>query len=120
MRQILRLTATAAIGGLAVMGCSGSSSDAAKADVTVKTCKADASGSKPVAEGSIVNKTSKPSAYAIRVRFLDASRNEVSQGAAAVARVDSGTTSTFRLEGTVSAKGPVACEVSNVTRTAVG
>jgi len=121
MQGILRLTATAAVGGLALLGCSGSegSSDSPDDDVTVKACNAVPSG-KPVAEGSIKNGTTKASGYTFRVRFLDPAGNEVSQATNGVGKVEAGSTSTWKAEGNASANGPLTCELANVTRTAVG
>ncbi len=118
MEAILRLT-TVVIGGLALLGCSGEgSSDSADDDVAVSTCTAVPNG-KPVAEGTIANRTTKPSGYTFRVRFLDPAGNEVSQATNGVARVDPGGTARWRAEGTTSANGALNCEVANVTRTAL-
>ena len=118
MHGILRLTAIAVLGGLAVLGCSDGSSDPETDDVKVTACNA-VPNDKPVAQGTIVNSTSKASGYTFRVRFLDPARNEVSQGTTGVARVDAGGTASWTLRGATSANGPLTCEVTNVTRTAV-
>lgn len=119
MQGILRLTATAAIGGLALVACSDEgSSDSADDDVAVTACAAVPNG-KPKAEGTIANRTTKASGYTFRVRFLDPAGNEVSQATNGVGRVDSGGTATWRAEGNSSANGPLTCKVENVTRTAL-
>ena len=118
--RLLNLTLTAALAVPVLAGCGEGSSKAPEGDVSVSTCVADPGGGKPKAEGNIVNNTSKPSGYTFRVAFLDPAGNEVSQGSAGVGRVEPGGTATWRLEGGVSAKGALRCELRNVTRTAVG
>ena len=121
MQGILRLTATAAIGGLVLVGCGGEgSSDSPDDDVTVNTCAPTPGGGKPEAAGAITNRTTKASGYTFRVRFLDPAGNEVTQAANGVARVEAGATATWRTEGAAAAKGPLTCAVVNATRTAVG
>ena len=119
MPKILRLTAAAALGGIGLLGCGGESSNSESDDVVVTACTADPAGGKPKATGTISNSTSKASGYTFRVQFLDSSGNEVSQGTDAVAKVDAGGTATWDLDGITSAKGPVTCKVTNITRTAV-
>ena len=119
LRRALPLTATAAFGAALLGGCGEGSSKSAANDITLTTCAADPAGGNPKAEGKIVNNTSKASGYTLRVQFLDPSGNEVSQGTTAVAKVDPGATATWRLQGGVSAKGPLTCKLSNQTRTAV-
>jgi len=114
------LTVTAVLGVALLAGCGGSSDKSAASEISLKTCAADPAGGKPKAEGSIVNHTSKPSAYTFRIRFLDASGNEVSQGTSAVGRVEPGTTFTWKVEGGQSAKGALNCKVANQTRTPLG
>ena len=118
----MRATKAAAsvLGAALLVGCGEGSSKPAEGDISVKSCVASPTGDNPVAEGTIVNNTTKPSAYTLRVRFLDPSGNEVSQGTTAVARVEPGATATWRLQGGVGAKGPLTCEIANPTRTAVG
>jgi len=118
--RLLNLTVTAVIGVSILSGCGSGSTKSPAGDVSVKTCVADPAGGKPKAEGPIVNHTTKPSAYTLRVRFLDASGNEVSQGTAAVARIEPNGTATWRAEGGASARGPLSCQLANLTRTAVG
>ena len=118
--RLLPLTLTAALGASILTGCGAGSSDPEADDVSVTTCAADPAGGKPKAEGSIANSTTKPSGYTLRVRFLDPAGNEVSQGNTGVARVEAGATATWRLEGSLSAKGTLTCQVDQVTRTAVG
>lgn len=119
MHGILRLGATVAIGGLVLLGCGNSSSDNPDDDVSITACNADPSGGKPRADGAIKNATKKASAYTFRVRFLDPSGNEVSQAANAVGKVEPAGTASWHVEGGNSAKGPVTCQLANVTRTAV-
>ena len=115
------LTVTAGLGISMLAGCSDDSENQAEAaEVNVSTCLADPAGGQPKAEGTIVNSSSKPSGYTFRVRFLDPSGNEVSQAANAVANVAPGETATWQADGSTSARGPLRCEVANVTRTAVG
>lgn len=118
--RLLNLTLVAGLGASVLTGCGEGSSKAPEGDVSVTICAADPAGGKPKAEGRIVNNTTKPSGYTLRVRFLDAAGNEVSQGSTGVARVEAGGNATWRLEGTLSAKGQLTCKVDNVTRTAVG
>ena len=119
MPKILRLSVAAALGGLGLLGCGGESSDTESDDVVVTACNAATAGGKPTASGTINNATSKASGYSFRVQFLNPSGNEVSQGADAVAKVDAGGTATWDLDGITSAKGPVTCKVTNISRTAV-
>jgi len=118
--RLLNLTLTAALGASLLVGCGGGSSDAALDDIQVTKCEPDSAGAKPKAEGTIRNNTTKPSGYTFRVRFLDPSGNEVSQGASVVGRVEPGATVGWRLEGGTSAKGALTCQVENAARTAVG
>lgn len=120
MPGILRLTAAAALGGLSLLGCSGEegSSDSPDDDVAVTTCTAVPNG-KPVAEGTIANRTTKSSGYTFRIRFLDPAGNEVSQATDGVGRVDAAGTANWRAQGLTSANGPLTCKVSDVTRTEV-
>lgn len=117
--RLLPLTLTAAL-GLVLAACGNGSSKPPEGDVTTTSCAADPAGGQPRAEGQIVNNTSKPSAYTFRVRFLDGAGNEVSQGTSGVARVEPGGTARWELQGGLSAKGALTCEIGNVTRTAVG
>jgi len=117
--RLLSLRVTAVI-GVVLSGCGGGSSKSPETDVSITSCTADPAGGKPKAEGPIVNHTTKASAYTFRVRFLDSSGNEVSQSTTAVARVEPSATATWRSEGGLSARGPLTCKLSNVTRTAVG
>ena len=116
----LKVTVAATLGAALLAGCGGGGDTSAASDITVTTCAADPAGGKPKAEGSIVNHSSKPSAYTFRVRFLDASGNEVSQGTSAVGRVEPNATFTWKVEGGVSAKGALSCKIANQTRNAVG
>ncbi len=121
MQGILRLTATAALGGLALLGCSddGGSSDDETDDVKVASCTASPGGDKPVAQGTIANGTSKASGYTFQVKFLDPAGNEVSQATNGVGKVEPGATATWTAQGSTSAKGQLTCKVENVTRTAL-
>lgn len=119
MRPFPVLAVTAALGALVATGCS-SSSNKVSSDVSVTACRADPSGGHPTAEGTIVNHTSKASAYAFRVSFADSSGNESSQGAVAVGNVEPGATAKWTSDGATSAKGPLTCKVTNLARTAVG
>jgi hypothetical protein len=99
--------------------CSSKDDDDAAKDVKVAKCEADAGGGRPTASGSIANGSSKDSAYAFRVRFTDSSGNRVSEGAVTVAKVDAGGDATWRATGVARAKGPLTCDVTGVSRTAV-
>ena len=92
---------------------------AARLDVTVTACNGDISGGKPTASGRIINHSSKTSNYVVKLEFLDAQGNRVSEGAAPVQSVDANKTATWQLTGDRSAKGPVKCEISGVSRTHV-
>jgi hypothetical protein len=94
-------------------------SASARADVTVQSCQADPSGGKPTASGTIVNHSSKPSNYVIRLKFTDGQGNEVSEGVNAVKDVEAGANATWKLTGSRGAKGPVKCDVTGVNRTHV-
>jgi hypothetical protein len=96
--------------------CSKAGSSAAK-DVTVGACTPDPSGGNPVASGQIHNSTGKASTYIIHVKFVDSSGNAVGDGVATVARVEAHGTATWRAVGTLSARGPLTCPLSSVTRT---
>jgi len=117
--RLLNLTLTAVLGVSMLSGCSDSEKDPA-GDIRVTGCAADPTGGKPKAEGTIVNNTSKPSAYTLRVKFLDPAGNQVSEATTGVGKVDPGASAIWRLEGGVSARGPLTCQVVNPTRTAVG
>jgi hypothetical protein len=92
-------------------------SDDAKDDVAVKACAADPGGGDPKASGQIVNSSSKTSNYVIRLKFNDAQGNGVSEGVANVNDVQAGATARWQLTGTRSARGPVTCVVTDVSRT---
>ncbi len=91
----------------------------ASADVTVTRCEADPGGGRPTAEGQINNPTSKDSAYIFTVQFADPAGNTVSEGPVTVASVAAGGSATWRTDGLARARGPLACEPTNVERTAV-
>jgi hypothetical protein len=112
---VLGLALVCAVGLL--VGCT-SSKTAAK-DVTITSCKASPTGGHPTAQGGIRNHSSKSSGYLVHVKFKDSSGNGVGDGAAAVAKVDPGTTAKWHLTGALNAKGPVNCELGDVKRTAV-
>lgn len=117
---IIAVLVVAAVVVVAIVLFAGNdSSDPAKDDVTVQACTADPDGDKPTATGQILNGTSKPSNYVIRLKFLDAPGNQVSEGVNVVNDVEPGATATWKLTGTRGAKGPVRCEVTGVSRTHV-
>ena len=117
MKTLLRCTAPAVLTIVALAGCSSSKSAAAKKDVTITACTADAGGGHPTVTGKIVNHSSKASAYAIHVKFKDSSGNDAGDGVSAVASVQPNATATWHATGTVNAKGPVTCTLSSVART---
>ena len=100
---------------LACAACASSSS--VKKDVAITRCTADPGGGHPTVAGTIRNHSSKTSAYAIHVKFHDASGNGVGDGVAAVASVDADGTAQWHATGTENAKGPVTCSLDSVTRT---
>ena len=108
---MIALSITALVGA-----CSKAGSSATK-DVSVGACTADPSGGNPVATGQIRNSTGKASAYVIHVKFVDSSGNGVGDGVATVARVEAHGTAAWRAVGTLSARGPLTCPLSSVTRT---
>ena len=112
----LLVVAAAIVVGVVVFTGS-SSSKPAKDDVTVQACNADPAGGKPTASGQILNHTSKPSNYVIRLEFLDAQGNQVSEGVNAVKDVEPNATASWTLTGAREARGPLKCEVTGVTRT---
>ena len=103
--------------GLALAGCGGASS-AAQKDVSVTACSG-ASQPRPAASGTIVNRSSKVSSYAVRVIFEDVSGNRVTEGADTVARVSPGHSATWSTSGVTGAKGEVHCRVASVSRVAL-
>jgi len=96
-------------------GCSTSGASASK-DVTISACTPSPTGGRPAVSGRLLNHSSKSSLYTIHVKFTDASGNGAGDAVAAVAKVDSGTTANWHASGTVSAKGPLKCALSSVTR----
>lgn len=100
-----------------ILAHNNSSSSKAKQDVTVQACNADPGGGKPKASGQIVNKSSKTSNYVVRLKFLDAQGNQVTDGVDGVKGVKPLETVKFDLTGIQKAKGPLTCEVTGVTRT---
>lgn len=90
-------------------------SDGAKQDVTVRTCAASSTGN-PRASGVVQNHSSKTSNYVIRIKFIDAQGNAVSDGLAPVKSVGANRTATWELTGDRGATGKVSCEITGVTR----
>lgn len=103
----------------AVLVLAGRNTKDAKKDVTVKTCKADPQGGKPKASGQILNHSSKTSNYVVKIKFNDAQGNSLSEGAAPVQSVDADKTAAWELTGDRSAKGPLKCVLTGVSRTHV-
>jgi hypothetical protein len=95
----------------------GKDTKGAKQDVTVRACNADPGGGKPTASGVILNHSSKTSNYVVKLKFTDAQGNTLSEGAAPVKSVDSKRTASWELTGDRSAKGPVKCVLTGVSRT---
>ena len=81
-------------------------------DISVTACTADPAGGKPVASGTIVNRTSKASTYVIRITFRDSDGNQVSQGIGSVARVEPGGEANWSVSGAGNAAGNPGCEAS--------
>jgi ABC-type glycerol-3-phosphate transport system substrate-binding protein len=102
----------------ALAGCS-TSTKTAKKDVTITACTASPTGDHPSAAGTIVNHSSKASAYTIHVKFKDDSGNDVGDGVSGVAKVDPNATAKWSATSTVNHKGAVKCSLSTVTRNAV-
>jgi acetyltransferase-like isoleucine patch superfamily enzyme len=115
-KQAQRIGALFAAGAFLVAGASCSSSKSAKKDVKIVSCQADSGGGKPTAAGTIVNHSSKTSAYTVHVKFYDSSGNAVGDGVSVVASVDPDKTAHWDTKGTVNAKGPVTCKLDSVTR----
>jgi hypothetical protein len=116
MRLIMLAGATAcAIGTLT--GCAASGKTAAK-DVAITACTASPTGGHPTASGQILNHSSKASAYTIHVKFKDSSGNSEGDGLAVIAKVGAGSTASWHADGSLSAKGPLTCSLSSVTRNA--
>jgi hypothetical protein len=111
-----RLCAPVVAGVLALTFAGCSSSKSAKKDVKITSCQAGAGGGKPTASGTIVNHSSKTSAYTVHVKFKDSSGNGVGDGVSVVASVDPNETAKWDTKGTLNAKGPVTCELDSVTR----
>jgi len=101
----------------ALVGACSKAGGSAVKDVSVGACIADPSGGNPVATGQIHNSTGKASAYVIHVKFVDSSGQWRGDGVATVARVEAHGTATWRAVGTLSARGPLTCRLSSVTRT---
>ena len=117
MKRLILLVGASAMVVAALGGCS--SSKAASKDVKITACKASPTGGHPTAEGQIQNHSSKASFYTVHVKFTDSSGNGVGDGVAAVAKVDPNATAKWDATGTLDAKGPVTCNISSVSRTAV-
>src|SRR5579862_5799411 len=115
MRFPILFASAGALAIAALAGCAASSATAAK-DVTITACTASPTGGRPTATGQILNHSSKASAYTIHVKFKDSAGNGVGDGVAAVAKVDHGATASWHADGTLSAKGPLTCSLSSVTR----
>ena len=113
---VKRLAAPVLAGVLALTLASCSSSKSAKKDVKITACKAGPGNGKPTASGTIVNHSSKTSAYAVHVKFKDSSGNSVGDGVSVVASVDPNETAKWDTKSTLNAKGPVTCELSSVNR----
>jgi hypothetical protein len=94
------------------------SSESAKKDVTVTTCRS-VDGGKPTASGRILNHSSKTSNYVIRLKFTDADGNTLSEGVAPVDSVGADETATWELTGARDVNGEVRCEITGVSRTHV-
>ena len=115
-RPPLLLVAASVVAVAVVSGCSASGSAAAK-DVRITGCTAGPSGGgHPTATGRILNHSSQASLYMIHVQFIDSAGNDAGDGVAAVAKVGPNTMAAWGADGTVDAKGPVKCKVSDVTR----
>ena len=111
-----RFAAPVVAGVLALTFAGCSSSKSAKKDVKITACTAGPGGGKPTARGTIVNHSSKTSAYTIHVKFKDSSGNSVGDGVSVVARVDPNTSAKWDAKSDLNAKGPVTCELNSVTR----
>ena len=111
------LAAMIALSIPALVGACSKAGSSAINDVSVEACTADPSGGIPVATGKIKNSTGKASAYVIHVKFVDSSGNGVGDGVATLASVEAHGTATWRAVGTLSARGPLTCPLSSVTRT---
>ena len=116
MRHLTLLAGAAVCAVAALTACSASGKTAAK-DVTITACTASPTGGHPTAKGRIVNHSSKASLYTIHVKFADSAGNSVGDGVAGVAKVDAGSTAVWHANGSLSAKGPLKCALSSVTRT---
>jgi hypothetical protein len=111
-----RSLAALAVGACLAFGASCSESKDARKDVKITSCEADRGGGKPEVSGTIVNRSSKTSRYAVHVKFYDSSGNAVGDGISTVASVDPDETAKWDATGTVNAKGPVTCKLDDVTR----
>lgn len=116
--RTVAVTALLTLAGLGVISCSSDEKNVG-ADVRVTACTPDPAGGRPSAQGRITNNSSKDSAYAFRVSFIDTAGNKVSEGAVAVADVEAGGNAMWRTQGATDAKGRLTCSVSDVSRTAV-
>jgi hypothetical protein len=114
MKSIL-LTGAAVCAIGALTGCAASSKTAAK-DVSITACTASPTGGHPTANGQVDNHSSKASAYTIHVKFKDSSGNSEGDGLGVIAKVGAGSTATWHADGSLSAKGPLTCSLSSVTR----
>jgi hypothetical protein len=98
------------------VGCSGEGTE----DVAVGACAADPAGGKPVASGIIVNQSSKPSTYVIRIAFFDSDGNRVSEGVDSVGRVEPGQRAQWNASGAANATGTLRCEATATRSEAPG
>ena len=119
MRNFIRsrhIGVVVAVSACLLPGAGCTSSKSAKKDVKITACKAGPGGGKPTASGTIVNHSSKTSAYTVHVKFKDSSGNSVGDGVSVVASVDPDETAKWDTKGSFNAKGPVTCELDSVTR----
>jgi hypothetical protein len=115
--KMLLLVGTSACLLAALTGCS--SSKSAKKDVTITACKPSPTGDHPSAAGTIVNHSSKSSAYTIHVKFKDPSGNSAGDGVSGVAKVDPNQSAKWTATSSLNHKGAVTCSLDSVTRNAV-
>ncbi len=104
---------------VAVLGAGACSSGAdITDDASVTACTPGPNDGQPVAEGQVTNTSSKASNYTIRVGFYDTADNKVTEGGDVVTDVEPGSASPWMVTGVGSVKGPVACKILGVTRSA--
>ena len=76
MSRAIRFLLAGAVAAALLVGCGTSKSTQ---DASVSACNADPGGSKPTAQGQVINTSSETSSFFVRLGFYDLSNNRVSE-----------------------------------------